>query len=66
MKKIEINCYRNKRNTDFKELHRSYVELQNKLKALEEKINFMTQKSIKIFINEIYSKPPKKLYYKRN
>ena len=35
------NDYRNKRNTDFKELHRSYVELQNKLKLMEEnfKIN---------------------------
>ena len=32
------NDYRNKKNTDFKELHKSYVELQNKLKALEEKI----------------------------
>ena len=31
--------YRNKRNPDFKELHRSYIELQNKLKALEEKSN---------------------------
>ena len=30
------NDYRNKRNTDYKELHNSYVELQNKLKALEE------------------------------
>ena len=27
------NDYRNKTNTEFKELHRSYVELQNKLKA---------------------------------
>ena len=33
------NDYRNKRNTDFKDLHRYYVELQNKLKALEEKVN---------------------------
>ena len=33
------NDYRSKRNTDFKELHRSYVELQNKLKALGEKNN---------------------------
>ena len=35
------NDYRNKRNTDFKELHKSCVELENKLKALEEilKIN---------------------------
>ena len=30
------NDYRNKRNTDYKKLHKSYVELQNKLKALEE------------------------------
>ena len=47
LKKIEINHYRNKmitettKNTDFKDLVRSYVELENKLKALEEiiKIN---------------------------
>ena len=37
MKKIEINFYRNKiivakKSTDYIELHRSYVELQNKLK----------------------------------
>ena len=32
------NDYRNKRNSDFEELHRSYIELQNKLKALEEKV----------------------------
>ena len=31
------NDYRNKRSTDYKELQRSYVELENKLKALEEK-----------------------------
>ena len=31
------NDYRDKGNTDFKDLVRSYVELQNKLKALEEK-----------------------------
>ena len=30
--------YRNKRNTDFENLVKSYVELQNKLKALEEKV----------------------------
>ena len=29
--------YRNKRNKEFKDLVRSYAELQNKLKALEEK-----------------------------
>ena len=32
------NDYNKKRSTDYKELHRSYVELQNKLKALEEKV----------------------------
>ena len=33
------NDYRNKRNTDYKELQRSYIELENKLKTLEEKLN---------------------------
>ena len=32
------NDYSKKRSTDYKELNRSYVELQNKLKALEEKV----------------------------
>ena len=42
--KIEKNFYRNKMtiakkgSTDYKELHRSYVEIQNKLKAVEEKV----------------------------
>ena len=31
------NHYSKKRSTDYKELKRSYVELQNKLKTLEEK-----------------------------
>ena len=31
--------YRDKRNTNFKDLVRSYAELQNKLKALEEKVH---------------------------
>ena len=30
--------YRNKRNTDYKDLLRSYAELENKLKALKEKV----------------------------
>ena len=30
--------YTKKRSTGYKESHRSYVELQNKLKALEEKV----------------------------
>ena len=34
----EQNDYRNKRNTEFRASHRSYVELQNNLKALEEKV----------------------------
>ena len=53
--------YRNKRNAEFKNLVRSYAELQNKITAVEENCRQMTQKNIKIFINEIYSKPPKKL-----
>ena len=32
------NDYRNRRNTEFKNLVKSNVELQNKLKSLEEKI----------------------------
>ena len=32
------NYYSKKRSTDYNELHRSYVELQNKLKALAEKL----------------------------
>ena len=32
------NDYRNKRNTEFKDLVKSYAELQIKLKSLEEKI----------------------------
>ena len=32
------NDYQNKRNTDYKELLKSYVKLPNKIKALEEKV----------------------------
>ena len=32
------NDYSKKRSTDYNELHRSYVELQNKLKASAEKL----------------------------
>ena len=32
------NDYSKKRSTDYKELQRSYAELQNRLKALEEKV----------------------------
>ena len=32
------NDYSRKKSTDYKEIQRSYVELQNKLKALEEKL----------------------------
>ena len=32
------NDYRNKRNIDYKEILRSYDEIENKLKALEEKV----------------------------
>ena len=36
--------------------------MENRLKALEEKLEKMTQKNNKIFINEIYSKAPRKSY----
>ena len=35
------NDYRNKRNTEFKDLVKSYAELQNKLKSLEEKLKLL-------------------------
>ena len=35
------NDYRNKRNTEFKDLVKSYTELQNKLKSLEEKLKLL-------------------------
>ena len=35
------NDYSKKRSTDKKELHRSYVDIQNKLKALEEKMKIV-------------------------
>ena len=58
------NDIRNKINTDLLELHKSHVELQNRLKALEElTINDSNKKKQnKIFINELCSKPPKKNY----
>ena len=33
------NDYRNKRDTELKDMVRSYAELQNKLEALEEKVH---------------------------
>ena len=52
----------NNRSIQFRDLVISYVELENRIKAMEEKLKKMTQKNIKLFINEIYSKPPKKNY----
>ena len=43
----------------FRDLVKTYVELEKKFKALEE-IN--ESENIKFFLNEIYSKPPKKNY----
>ena len=51
----------NNRYMQYYELHRSYVELRNKLKTLEEKLTKVTQKTIKNFIKEIYSKPLKNI-----
>ena len=43
---------KNNRCLQIRDLVRSYAELENNLKALEEKVKKMTQKNIKIFINE--------------
>ena len=53
---------KNNRILQIRDLVISYVELENKFKALEEKLKKMTQKNFKIFKNEIYSKPHKKDY----
>ena len=48
------NDYSKKRSTDYKELQRSYVELQNKIKALEEKLkNGQVYLHISMYVYEI-------------
>ena len=52
---------------DFKDLVKTYVELENRLKALEEKADNKSSElndfeKINMFINEIYSKGLKKNY----
>ena len=54
------NDYRNKSNTDSKELLKSYVELQNRLKASEEKLSINDSEKHQHIQDEIHSKPPKK------
>ena len=49
----------NERYIHFKELVKPFLDLQNRWKALEENFSKMTQKTIVVFINEIYSEPPK-------
>ena len=65
MRKIEINYCRNKRNTDFEGIRRSYVEIQNRLKVMEgnlKNISVNESESYKTFVHEIYSKLPTKNY----
>ena len=50
----------NKRSIQIRDLVLSYVELENKLNASEEKMNKKSHKSIKTFANEIFSKGPKR------
>ena len=47
----------------FKDLLRSYVELENRIKHWKNFSQWMTQKAIKIFIDGVFSKPLKKLYH---
>ena len=49
------NDYRNKRNTEYKDLVRSYAELQNKLKALEENSSINdSEKHLKIYKRNLF------------
>ena len=52
----------NKRCIEIRDLIRLYTELEIKLKAMEQNFKKMTQKTIKIFINEIFSKSLKRNY----
>ena len=47
---------------NYKEILRSFAELENKLKMMEEKFQINDSGWIKIFINEICSKPPQNKY----
>ena len=43
------NDYRKKRNTEYKELLKTYVELKNKVKSLEEKVTKIDSESNQTF-----------------
>ena len=61
------NDYRNKRNLDFKELHRSYDELQYKLKAIKEKVKLNdSEKQLNIYKRNLFKTFRKELCYKQN
>ena len=44
------NDYRNKRYTDYKELLKSYVELQNKIKNIGRKVSYTTNRKLNRFV----------------
>ena len=52
----------NARHIHFKELVRSYVELESRLKALERNFSINDSENIQVFKEEISSKPPKRNY----
>ena len=59
-KKTKINYYRNKMNdrcTLFKELIRYYIELENRLKSLEEIFSKNDSENNQNFLDGIYPKP---------
>ena len=61
------NDYRNKRNTDFKELLRSYAELENRLKATEEKVKLNDSENYKtVYKRNLFKTTKTKLCYKQN
>ena len=56
------NDYRNKSNAKYKELHRSYVEIQNKLKALVENLKIIdSEKHLKIYKRNVTQTTEKEL-----
>ena len=56
------NEYRNRRNTVYKDLAKSYVEIQNKIKALEEKLKINnSEKTLKYLLTRYIQNHQKRI-----
>ena len=62
MKKLD---YRTKRNTNFKETHKSFVELQLRLKIKEEKLKMKHSKLNYVIYKKFHSKGLKRNYFQK-